>query len=250
MAKQSLNQLIAKFERLAKEEQKANFAKASAKQKKKTPEQMLAEEIQKITIKNKAKEATAKPSTRQELTAQRTKQLKTRRELQEEKRKSTPSEDILRFGKKRQEFRNLAYKTSAVQRKEDGENVVDQEGKPVRDLVFTEIPGNELFKEQAQAYGDSLKLAGLAQQYGARTPDIRKIDSNRKEIEEERTRIAREKYKQLTTQKLPLRPGADGTYSQVTDQEKMNMANDIANEELVKKYGKGILPLLTALKNR
>tara|TARA_R100001440_G_scaffold70573_1_gene93038 strand:+ start:1397 stop:2089 length:693 start_codon:yes stop_codon:yes gene_type:complete len=216
-----------------------DFARASAKQRKKTvkktPEEMLADEIQKITIKDKAKEATAKPLTRQQLIAQRTKQLKSKRELQEEKRKSTPSEDILRFGKKRQQFRDLAYKTSAVQRKEDGENVVDQEGKPVRDLIFTEIPGNELFKEQAQAYGDSLKLAGLAQKFGTTTPDIRKIDRNRGEITNEILANVKKYMKEAS--------GLDPKVQR-------ELAEKRATQDLIKKYGKGIIPLLTQLKNR
>ena len=169
--------------------------------------------------------------------------LKTKRTYAEEMRKASPQNDILRFGKKQKEFRDLGRKETVV----TGVNEDDDE---VKSIQYLPRPGAELFRKQEEAYGDSLKLAGLAQQYGRKTPDVRKIDSNQKEIEEERTRIAREKYKQLTTQKLPLRPGSDGTYSQVTDREKMNMANDIANEELVKKYGKGILTLLTALKNR
>jgi hypothetical protein len=162
-------------------------------------------------------------------------QLKTRRELQEEKRKSTPSEDILRFGKKRQQFRDLAYKTSAVQRKIDGENVVDQEGKPVRDLVFTEIPGNELFKEQAQAYGDSLKLAGLAQKFGTTTPDIRKIDRSRGEITNEILANVKKYMKEAS--------GLDPKVQR-------ELAEKRATQDLIKKYGKGIIPLLTQLKNR
>ena len=162
-------------------------------------------------------------------------QLKTSRELQEEKRKATPSEDILRFGKKRQQFRDLAYKTSAVQRKIDGENVVDQEGKPVRDLVFTEIPGNELFKEQAQAYGDSLKLAGLAQKFGTTTPDIRKIDRNRCEITNEILANVKKYMKEAS--------GLDPKVQR-------ELAEKRATQDLIKKYGKGIIPLLTQLKNR
>ena len=165
-------------------------------------------------------------------------QLKTRRELQEEKRKSNPSEDILRFGKKRQEFRNLAYKTSAVQRKEDGKNVVDQEGKPVRDLVFTEIPGNELFKEQAQAYGDSLKLAGLAQKYKSTTPDIRKIDRDRDNIQNEYNKDVERYMEIFKTQKLP--PGINME----------SYAKNKAKSDLVRRYGKAIIPLLAELKNR
>ena len=169
---------------------------------------------------------------------QLTEQLKSKRELQEEKRKTTPSEDILRFGKKRQEFRDLAYKTSAVQRKEDGENVVDQEGKPVRDLIFTEIPGNELFKEQAQAYGDSLRLAGLAQRYGTKTPDIRKIERNQDNIRNEFNKDI-ERYMEIyKTQKLP--PGIDME----------SYAKNKATSDLVRKYGKGIIPLLDELRNK
>jgi hypothetical protein len=216
----------------------------------KSPEQLLSEQIQKEKIKKKA-ESIVNPKSKEEIETKALQQKTALKKARKEAKGSTPQEDMLRFGKKRQEFRNLAYKTSLVQRTDD-DNVkeFDPSGKPIKDLVVTELPGNEIFKQQVEAYGDSLKLAGLAQQYGARTPDIRKIDRNRKEIGEERTRIAGEKWKQLMTQKLPMRPGADGAYSEVTDQEKMKMANDIANEELVKKYGKGIIPLLQALKNR
>ena len=177
-------------------------------------------------------------------------QLKTRRELQEEKRKSTPQEDILRFGQQQKKFRDLAYKERVLTETDDKGTEDESDDETKVSMQYVARPGGAIFKQQEEAYSDSLKLAGLAQQYGARTPDIRKIDRNRKEIGEERTRIAGEKWKQLMTQKLPMRPGADGTYSEVTDKEKFEMANDIANEELVKKYGKGIIPLLTALANR
>jgi hypothetical protein len=162
----------------------------------------------------------------------------------------TPQEDMLRFGQQQKKFRDLAYKERVLTETDEKGTEDKSDDETTVSMQYIPREGGEIFKQQVEAYGDSLKLAELAQQYGRRTPDIRKIDRNQKEIEKERTRIAGEKWKQLITQKLPLRPGADGTYSEVTDKEKFEMANDIANEELVKKYGKGIIPLLTALKNR
>jgi hypothetical protein len=195
-----------------------------------------AEELEKTQPEYKATQAKEKE-------AKRIKADTNLKKAKKEAKGSTPQEDMLRFGQQQKKFRDLAYKERTLEE-------TDDEGNTTVSMQYIPRPGGEIFKQQVEAYGDSLKLAGLAQQYGARTPDIRKIDRNQKEIEKERTRIAGEKWKQLMTQKLPMRPGADGAYSEVTDQEKMKMANDIANEELVKKYGKGIIPLLQALKNR
>ena len=195
-----------------------------------------AEELEKTQPEYKATQAKEKE-------AKRIKADTNLKKAKKEAKGSTPQEDMLRFGQQQKKFRDLAYKERTLEE-------TDDEGNKTVSMQYIPRPGGKIFKQQVKAYGDSLKLAGLAQQYGRRTPDVRKIDRNQKEIKEERTRIAREKWKQLMTQKLPLQPGADGTYSEVTDQEKMKMANDIANEELVKKYGKGIIPLLQALKNR
>ena len=223
MAKQSLDQLIAKFEKLAKEEKKAQFAKEVAKQKQK----------------DAIKEASAKPPTKQELTAQRTKELKTKRELQEEKRKTSPQEDILRFGQEQKKFRDLAYKERTVEEEDD-------EGEKTVSMQYIPRPGGELFQKQVEAYGDSLKLAGLAQKYGTQTPDIRKIDKNRNAITKERNEL----YKKLMSQEFPLVPGQDGTYTRFSEEEKMKASMEQANNMLVQKYGKAIIPLLSDLRNR
>lgn len=223
MAKQSLDQLIAKFEKLAKEEKKAQFAKEVAKQKQK----------------DAIKEASAKPPTKQELTAQRTKELKTKRELQEEKRKTSPQEDILRFGQEQKKFRDLAFKERTVEQEDD-------EGEKTVSMQYIPRPGGELFQKQVEAYGDSLKLAGLAQKYGTQTPDIRRIDRNRNAITKERNDL----YKKLMSQEFPLVPGQDGTYTRFSDEEKMKASMEQANNMLVQKYGKAIIPLLSDLRNR
>ena len=86
MAKQSLDQLIAKFEKLAKEEKKVNFAKEVAKQKQKnavkastakTEEELLAEEVAKTKRRKKAKELTTPPPTEQEALANKVKEMET-----------------------------------------------------------------------------------------------------------------------------------------------------------------------------
>jgi hypothetical protein len=223
MAKQSLDQLIAKFEKLAKEEKKAQFAKEVAKQKQK----------------DAIKEASAKPPTKQELTAQRTKELKTKRELQEEKRKTSPQEDILRFGQEQKKFRDLAFKERTVEQEDD-------EGEKTVSMQYIPRPDGELFQKQVKAYGDSLKLAGLAQKYGTQTPDIRKIDKNRNAITKERNEL----YKKLMSQEFPLVPGQDGTYTRFSEEEKMKASMEQANNMLVQKYGKAIIPLLSDLRNR
>jgi len=98
--------------------------------------------------------------------------------------------------------------------------------------------GNELFKQQVEAYGDSLRLASLAQQYGTRTPDIRKIDKNKESINNEFDKDV-ERYMEIyKIQKLP--SGID----------MVSYAKNKATSDLVRKYGKGIIPLLAELKNR
>ncbi len=84
MAKQSLDQLIAKFEKLAKEEKKVNFAKEIAKQKQKdavkastakTEDELLQEEVVKTKRRKKAKELTTPPPTEQEALAKKVKEM-------------------------------------------------------------------------------------------------------------------------------------------------------------------------------
>jgi len=171
-----------------------------------------------------------------------TKELDIQRKYKEAKEKakgSTPQEDMLRFGKKRQEYRNLAYKTTLVDRTDNDLNkMYDEEGRPIKDFIATEIPGNELFKEQIRAYSDSLKLAGLAQKYNTRTPNVRQIDESRDVINNEFNKDVERYMKIYKTQKLP----------QSIDME--SYAKYKATNDLIRKYGKGIIPLLNDLKNR
>lgn len=92
MAKQSLDQLIAKFEKLAKEEKKVNFAKEVAKQKQKdavkeatekTEDELLQEEVVKTKRRKKAKELTTPPPTEQEALAKKVKEMKTQDDYNE-----------------------------------------------------------------------------------------------------------------------------------------------------------------------
>jgi len=76
MAKQSLDQLIAKFEKLAKEEKKVNFAKEVAKQKKK----------------DAVEEATKKPPTKQEVLAKKVKEMQDQDKYDELTGKGKPEE--------------------------------------------------------------------------------------------------------------------------------------------------------------
>jgi hypothetical protein len=151
----------------------------------------------------------------------------------------TPQEDMLRFGQEQKKFRDLAFKERTVEEEDD-------EGNTTVSMQYIPREGNELFKQQVEAYGDSLRLASLAQQYGTRTPDIRKIDKNRNAITQERNELT----KKLMSQEFPLVPGPDGTYTRISDEEKMKTSMERANDMLVQKYGKGIIPLLTALANR
>ena len=89
-------------------------------------------------------------------------------------------------------------------------------------------------------------MASLAQQSGRKTSDVRKIDRGRDAITQERNDLT----KKLMSQEFPLVPGPDGTYTRISDEEKMKASMERANDMLVQKYGKGIIPLLTALANR
>jgi len=165
--------------------------------------------------------------------------LKAKRTYAEEVKKASPQEDILRFGQEQKKFRDLAYKERTVE--ED-----DDEGNTTVSMQYIPREGNELFKQQVEAYGDSLKLASLAQQSGRKTSDVRKIDRGRDAITQERNDLT----KKLMSQEFPLVPGPDGTYTRISDEEKMKASMERANDMLVQKYGKGIIPLLTALANR
>tara|TARA_R110002020_G_scaffold59257_1_gene161746 strand:+ start:19 stop:660 length:642 start_codon:yes stop_codon:yes gene_type:complete len=143
----------------------------------------------------------------------------------------TPQEDILRYGQEQKKYRDLAYKERAV------EEDTDDGGKTVS-MQYIPRPGGEIFKQQAEAYGDSLKLAGMAQQYGTQTTTVRKIDRNREVINNEFNQNV-ENYMKETPD-----------FSSASPENAQKLAEKKAVEDLIKKYGKGIIPLLSALKNR
>ena len=161
-------------------------------------------------------------------TKKKTDTLKAKRSYAEEMRKASPQNDILRFGKKQKEFRDLGRKETVVTKiNEDGDNV--------KSIQYLPRPGAELFRKQEQAYGDSLKLAGLAQQYGRKTPDVRKIDRSRGEITNEIFTNVKKYMKEAS--------GLNPTVQR-------KLAEKRASQDLIKKYGKGIIPLLTQLENK
>ena len=92
-----------------------DFARASATQNtkpgKKTPEEMLAEEIQKQTIRSQAKKATAKPPTRQQRMEAEVKRLKTQDELNKltGRSKEEGADAVDRLLKAMKDQRNLMY---------------------------------------------------------------------------------------------------------------------------------------------
>ena len=178
-----------------------------------------------------------------------TKRIKADTNLKKAKKEAkgpTPQEDMLRFGEQQKKFRDLAFKERVVTETDEKgtEDTSDDETKV--SMQYIPIVGGELFQKQVEAYGDSLKLAGLAQKYGTRTPDIRKIDRKLDALTKER----RELYKKLMSQEFPLVPGPDGTFTRISDQEKDKASMEQANNMLVQKYGKAIIPLLTDLRNR
>ena len=178
-----------------------------------------------------------------------TKRIKADTNLKKAKKEAkgpTPQEDMLRFGEQQKKFRDLAFKERVVTETDEKgtEDTSDDETKV--SMQYIPRVGGELFQTQVEAYGDSLKLAGLAQKYGTRTPDIRKIDRKLDALTKER----RELYKKLMSQEFPLVPGPDGTFTRISDQEKDKASMEQANNMLVQKYGKAIIPLLTDLRNR
>ena len=158
----------------------------------------------------------------------------------------TPQEDMLRFGEQQKKFRVLAFKERVVTETDEKGTVDKSDDETKVSTQYIPRVGGELFQKQVEAYGDSLKLAGLAQKYGTRTPDIRKIDRKLDALTKER----RELYKKLMSQEFPLVPGPDGTFTRISDQEKDKASMEQANNMLVQKYGKAIIPLLTDLRNR
>lgn len=178
-----------------------------------------------------------------------TKRIKADTNLKKAKKEAkgpTPQEDMLRFGEQQKKFRDLAFKERVVTETDEKGTVDKSDDETKVSMQYIPRVGGELFQKQVEAYGDSLKLAGLAQKYGTRTPDIRKIDRKLDALTKER----RELYKKLMSQEFPLVPGPDGTFTRISDQEKDKASMEQANNMLVQKYGKAIIPLLTDLRNR
>tara|TARA_A100001201_G_scaffold60573_1_gene57995 strand:- start:120 stop:830 length:711 start_codon:yes stop_codon:yes gene_type:complete len=122
-----------------------DFARASAKQKKKpgkkTPEEMLAEEIQKQTIRSQAKKAIAKPPTRQQRMEAEVKRLKTQDELNKltGRSKEEGADAVDRLLKAMKDQRNLMYD-------KDGEPVFSgkmEEKTTLRGRRSIPIPGTD-----------------------------------------------------------------------------------------------------------
>lgn len=151
-----------------------------------------------------------------------TKEFKSQKDLAEAKQKRSPQEDILRFGKKVEDYRKLAYKERIL--KED-----DEDGNKVSRVDYLAKPNNEVFKKQEEAYSDSLSMADMAQRYGSRTPEIRRIKNEFKTLVE--------KYKEDTP---VFTNTGDGTSS-------TKMAVKRATADLVKKYGKSVPSLISEL---
>jgi hypothetical protein len=146
-----------------------------------------------------------------------TKEIKSKKDLADAKKKRSPQEDMLRFGKKIKEYRDLAFKEKVIT-EDDGDNKVDK-------IKYLPREDNKIFKEQMEAYSDSLSMANMAQRYGARTPEIRKIKNEFESL--------LKKYRAETPEFTATGDGRSST--------KIAMKRAVA--ELSKKYGKSI-PLL------
>ena len=181
-----------------------------------------------------------------EIEAKRIKADTNLKKAKKEAKGPTPQEDMLRFGQEQKKFRDLAYKERVLSVTDKKGTDDESDDETTVSMQYVPRPGGELFQKQVEAYGDSLKLAGLAQKYGTQTPDIRKIDRNRNAITKERNEL----YKKLMSQEFPLVPGPDGTFTRISDQEKDKASMEQANNMLVQKYGKAIIPLLSDLRNR
>jgi len=150
-----------------------------------------------------------------------TREIKSRQDLADAKKKNSPQEDILRFGKKIKEYRDLAYKEKVIS-EGDGDNKVDR-------IQYLPRKDNEIFKGQMEAYGDSLSMANLAQKYESRTPEIRGIKNEFETLVK--------KYKEETP---VFTNTGDGTSS-------AKMAVKRATADLAKKYGKSLPSLISEL---
>lgn len=161
----------------------------------------------------------------------KTKEIKSKKDLAEAKQKRSPQEDILRFGKKVEDYRKLAYKERILTEK-------DEDGKEVSRVDYLSKPNNEVFKKQEEAYSDSLKLANIAQKYKISTPKAREYDERRDSIINEFDETVK-KYANETPGFTKTSPGSS-----------TRLAEKRAKADLIKKYGKGIIDLLNDLGSR
>ncbi len=152
-----------------------------------------------------------------------TKEIKSIQDLADAKKKNSPQEDILRFGKKIKEYRDLAYKEKVIT-EDDGDNKVDR-------IEYLPRKDNEIFKGQMEAYSDSLSMANLAQKYKSRTPEIRGIKNEFETLVK--------KYKEETPV-FTNTGDSDSTSS-------TKMAIKRATVDLAKKYGKSLPSLISEL---
>ena len=202
-------------------------------------ERLYAEEKEKITPKYKENQ---KIKAEADSISAENKLRKAKKEAQPQ----TPSDDILRYGKRLSALRKLGYREQRIKEEVQGEGD-DQTVTYQYSLDYIPTDEAKIYEGEINAYRDSLNLAQMAKKHGMLTPKVREIDQNRAKIEQERNDLVRK----IISQDFPMKPGADGeTYSEVSDDQKIKIALDQANDMLVKKYGKGILPLLTNLRQR
>ena len=159
-----------------------------------------------------------------------TKEIKSKKDLADAKKKISPQEDMLRFGKKIKEYRDLAFKEKVIT-EDDGDNKVDR-------IEYLPREDNEIFTEQMEAYSDSLKLANIAQKHRISTPKAREYDERRDSIINEFDETVK-KYANETPGFTKTSPGSS-----------TRLAEKRAKADLIKKYGKGITGLLNDLGNR
>jgi hypothetical protein len=159
-----------------------------------------------------------------------TKEIKSKKDLADAKKKRSPQEDMLRFGKKIKEYRDLAFKEKVIT-EDDGDNKVDK-------INYLPREDNKIFKEQMEAYSDSLKLANIAQKHKISTPEAREYDNRRNNIIKEFDETVK-KYANETPGFTKTSPGSSTRF-----------AEKRAKADLIKKYGRGITGLLNDLGNR
>ena len=115
-----------------------------------------AEELEKTQPEYKATKA-------KEIEAKRIKADTNLKKAKKEAKGPTPQEDMLRFGQEQKKFRDLAYKERVLSVTDKKGTDDESDDETTVSMQYVPRPGGELFQKQVEAYGDSLKLAGLAQ---------------------------------------------------------------------------------------